>query len=309
MHRKPFQQLPFSELPAVPRRPHAFDETRVETLSLDSQPLGRLRVSVRRMGRAGPPPLLLVHGMMTSNYSWRYVMKPLAEHFDVIAPDLPGAGYTTAPTAPLTAGALATFIGEVQAAMGIEGCAAIGNSLGGYLCLRRLFDDPGAFSRLVLIHPPFFPTVPLRALNTIFKVPGARRLLRFLVHRDPVRWAFKWVHYHDETLKSLEEARTYGEPLSTNEGVASFASYLADTLRPRELVAFARDLKARPPAAPMLLLYSRMDPIVPPSFGPRLHALVPSARFEWLDDTSHFAHVDTPELVLSHVVPFLRDVL
>jgi pimeloyl-ACP methyl ester carboxylesterase len=56
----------------------------------------------------------------------------------------------------------------------------------------------------------------------------------------------------------------------------------------------------------MLLLYAREDPMVPPSVGPRLAALLPRAKFVWLDNSSHFAHVDTPELVLDHVIPFLR---
>jgi pimeloyl-ACP methyl ester carboxylesterase len=252
------------------------------------------------------PPLLLVHGLMTSSYSWRYVLEPLAERFEVIAPDLPGAGASTAcPERPHTAAALAAFLGEVQRALAIDGCRAIGNSLGGYLCLRLAADEPRAFSKLVLLHPPAFPDVRLRALNLAFKIPGTRSVLRALVHRDPLRWAHRNVHYHDESLKSLEEARAYGGPLSTAEGVGAFARYLADTLHPREMARFAKRLQASPPDTPMLLLYARQDPMVPPSVGPRLAALLPRARFEWLDESSHFAHVDTPELVLEHVLPFL----
>jgi len=302
---RPFKQGRFEDLPELPRRPHAYDRARTEDVDLDSVPFGRVRVHVRRMGSG--PPLFLVHGLMTSGYSWRYVLEPLSQHFEVIAPDLPGAGASTAcPDRPHTAAALATFLGEVQRALGIEGCAAIGNSLGGYLCLRRAVDDPRAFSRLVLLHPPAFPDLRLRALSLAFKLPGTRSLLRALVHRDPIRWAHRNVHYHDESLKSLEEARRYGDPLSTVEGVGAFARYLADTLDPREMATFVRTLQERPPETPMLLLYARQDPMVPPSVGPRLAALLPRARFAWLDDSSHFAHVDTPELVLEHVLPFLR---
>jgi len=301
----PFKQGRFADLPERPRRSHAYERARSEEHDLDSAPFGRVRVHVRRMGSG--PPLLLLHGLMTSSYSWRYVLEPLAAHFEVIAPDLPGAGASTpCPDRVHSAEALATFIGEVQRTLHIEGCAAIGNSLGGYLCLRRVVDDPTAFSRLVLLHPPAFPDFRLRALNFAFKLPGTRRLLRALVHRDPIRWAHRNVHYHDESLKSLEEARAYGTPLATIDGVSAFARYLSDTLNPSELASFAQRLAERPPETPMLLLYAREDPMVPPSVGPRLAQLLPRAQFEWLDDSSHFAHVDTPELVLDHVLPFLR---
>jgi pimeloyl-ACP methyl ester carboxylesterase len=282
--------------------------TRGDDVEFDSRPFGRVRLHVRRAGSG--PPLLLVHGMMTSSYSWRYVVRELSEHFEIIAPDMPGCGKSPPrPECPHDAASLATLIGELQGTLGIEGCLAIGNSLGGYLCLRLLYEDPKAFSKLVMIHPPYVPSVGMHALKLAFKIPGTRALLKRLVHRDPVAWGFKWVHYYDESLKSLEEARVYGEPLSTDAGVASFARYLTEPVEPSALTKFARELAKKPPDVPVLLLYARTDPIVPASNGLKLAATMPRARFVWLEDTSHFAHVDTPELVLRHAVPFLLGVV
>ena len=58
---------------------------------------------------------------------------------------------------------------------------------------------------------------------------------------------------------------------------------------------------------PLLLLYARQDPLVLPAIGEQLAALVPDARLEWLEQTSHFAHVDTPEAVLAAIRPFLAE--
>lgn len=305
MSRKPFAPIPFASLPERPRLPHDFARCDVEEVSVDSAPFGSIRVHVRSMGSG--PPLLLVHGLMTSSYSWRYVYAPLAERFRVIAPDLPGCGRTEArPDRPHSARALATFLGELQRALGIEGCAAVGNSLGGYLCLQRVLDDEHAFSRLVVVHAPAFPEPRLRALHAALDLPGARTVLRLAIHRNPLKWAFRNVHYRDETLKSLEEAREYAAPLSTHEGAAAFARWLHDALDPGELRVFAERLRTHPPSLPLLLLYAREDPMVAPSVGPRLAALLPRARFEWMDETSHFAHVDTPLRVLQRIVPFLQ---
>ena len=35
--------------------------------------------------------------------------------------------------------------------------------------------------------------------------------------------------------------------------------------------------------------------MVPPRVGEQLAALIPSAELTWMEESSHFAHVDTPE--------------
>jgi pimeloyl-ACP methyl ester carboxylesterase len=256
-------------------------------------------------------PLLLVHGYMTSSYSWRYVLEPLGRRFRVIAPDLPGNGRSApAPGRPQTAAALGTLIGELQEALKIQGCPVVGNSLGGYLCMQRALADPAAFARVAAIHPPGFPELRLRAAEVALHVPGVRAAMSWWIRRDPERWAHRNVHYRDETLKSREETGEYGRPLSTREGVYSFLGALDDTLDPSELGAYVKVLRRRRDAGerfpvPLLLAYAREDPLVPPSTGPKLAELVPDAEFRWLENTSHFAQVDTPVQVSELLIDFL----
>ena len=56
---------------------------------------GPIRWHVQRMG-AGPA-LLLLHGTGAATHSWRALAPLLAEHFTVVAPDLPGHGFTGPP--------------------------------------------------------------------------------------------------------------------------------------------------------------------------------------------------------------------
>lgn len=132
-----------------------------------------------------------------------------------------------------------------------------------------------------------------------------------MVRHDPPRWAHRNVHYYDETLKSLEEARAFGEPLATKDGAESFVRYLADSLDPAELTKFVADLKQhrdhdQPFPIPLMLIYAREDPMVPPEIGPKLHQLVPDAEFRWLERSSHFAHVDSPDRVVALTDDFLQ---
>jgi pimeloyl-ACP methyl ester carboxylesterase len=306
--RAPFRRGRFEELPERPRISHPYFEAAAEDVVVESAPFGTVRIHVVTYGPDDGPPLLLVHGLMTSSYSWRYVLGPLGDRFRLVVPDLPGCGQSEPlPGRPHSGAALAAFLGELQERLDIAGCPAVGNSLGGYLCMRRALDEPGSFARLAVIHAPAFPEPRLRALRVATRVPGAKRLLARLARRDPERWAHRNVHYHDESLKSLEEAREYGTPLSTPEGSAAFARYMADALDPRELAAFVAELERRGRfPVPLLLLYAREDPMVPPKIGPRLHALVPDAEFHWLEDSSHFAHVDSPDRTVALVTDFLN---
>jgi pimeloyl-ACP methyl ester carboxylesterase len=301
--------MPFDALPPEPRRAHVYFQTEAREVELDSRPFGKMRVHVREHG-AGPP-LLLVHGLMTTSYSWRYVMGELGRDFRVIAPDLLGAGRTDKPRATYSAEAIATWIGELSEALGIRGCDAIGNSLGGYFCMRLALRDQGAFRRLIDIHSPGVPELRLRLLHALLAPGFVRAGLARWVRRKPERFAHMNVHYFDESLKSLEEAREYGAPLATPDGACAFADYLGDALAPSALAAFVAELEVRRDAGrgfpiPLLLVYARQDPMVPPRVGERLAALIPDSKIVWLDESSHFSHVDTPERIVELSRDFFR---
>ncbi len=300
--------MPFQELPELPRLPHGYDATRSRRVTVDSVPFGRHEIHLRELGSG--PPLLLIHGLMTSSYSFRYVFEPLAEHFSVVCPDLPGAGNSDKPNVSYEPGALATWIGELCDTLSLRRVACIGNSLGGYLALRAALARPETFCCLVNVHSPGVPLVRLVALETALSLPGSKGLLRWLVQRDPERFAHQNVHYYDESLKSRQEARVYGEPLATAEGLDALHRYLSETLSPSAMGLLCRELGRRRDRGdafptPLMLLYAKRDPMVPPAVGSALSALIPGAPLVWLDETSHFPHVDSPARFLDACLPFL----
>lgn len=308
---RPFQRGSFDALPERPRLPHPYFETRAETVTVDAPGFGPTKALVRVAGSG--PPLLLVHGLMTSSYSFRYVLEPLGAHFTLYVPDLPGAGGSEGPLRPrYDPPALAGWLGALVGELGIRGCPVVANSMGGYLAMWLALTDAGAMSRLVNVHSPGIPELRLAALRAALAVPGMRAALARVVRVDPLRWAHRNVHYYDETLKSLEEARAYGEPISTPEGAAAFVKYLAETMAYSSLRAFVRQLRDRrdrgePFPVPLLLLYAEQDPMVPPRVGDVLHELIPGSRLVRLKEASHFAHVDAVERFVPPVVEFLRE--
>src|SRR5689334_747771 len=87
-------------LPATGPWPHPYYElpdAYVEVAFTDAEGTAR-RVRARHKTVGDGPPLVLVHGLMTSSYSWRYVIEKLARGYRVFTPDLVGSGKTDKPS-------------------------------------------------------------------------------------------------------------------------------------------------------------------------------------------------------------------
>ncbi|MEW5742869.1 MAG: alpha/beta hydrolase [Myxococcota bacterium] len=296
----------FTELPELPPRPHDFAS--LERRLVDARVPGLAApLSLSYVEKGLGPTLLLVHGLMTSAYSWRYVISPLAQQYRVIAIDLPGAGKSAAPEElDSTPQGLARVLEGFCDALGLDRPYVVGNSMGGYVTLWWALLHPGRIDRLLITHAPGMPQARLAALHAVLSLSASKTLFRWYT-RDHEQFALDNVHYRDESLKSREETREYARWTADDSARELFRKNLRDTMNPAVMRALpaavvrAREAKALPP---MRLLWSTWDPLVPPSFGPRYQALLPEAELVWLENTSHFMHVDTPEPVVREVLRF-----
>src|SRR6516164_2392393 len=66
--------------------------THYRTIDVDG-----LRFFYREAGPVGAPSLLLLHGFPTSSHMYRELIPALADRYHVVAPDLPGFGFSDAP--------------------------------------------------------------------------------------------------------------------------------------------------------------------------------------------------------------------
>ena len=136
------------------------------------------------------PPLVLLHGIGCSHRVWSPVVAALAEHFDVIAVDLPGFGDSP----PLAAGvephpaALADAVATFLDGLGIVAPTVAGNSLGGWVALELADVRPTA--SLVLISPaglwpgstPLYNRLSLRGTRWLART-WVKPLSRLVNHR------------------------------------------------------------------------------------------------------------------------------
>ena len=119
---------------------------------------GGLRWHVQVVGSG--PVVLLVHGTGASTHSWRGVIADLAPHFTVVAPDLPGHGFTERlPDAQMTLHGMAQALAVLIGAINLEPSIAVGHSAGAPVVMRTAIDGgirPRAIISLNGALLPFF---------------------------------------------------------------------------------------------------------------------------------------------------------
>jgi len=101
------------------------------------------------------PTLVLLHGYPQTWYEWREVMPALAEHYTVIAPDLPGAGRSDAPAGGYDKKDLAADIHGLLAQIGRDrDIRLVGHDIGTMVAYSYAAAYPRDVRKLVLSEAP-----------------------------------------------------------------------------------------------------------------------------------------------------------
>ena len=115
-----------------------------------------LRLHARVGGRAGAPPLLLVHGFPQSHVMWHRVARALAPHYRIVLPDLRGYGRSDKPRgdadhANYGKRTMAADLVALMRSLGFERFFVAGHDRGGRVAHRLALDHAGAVAKLAVI--------------------------------------------------------------------------------------------------------------------------------------------------------------
>lgn len=98
-------------------------------------------------------PVILVHGLGTSSLYMVPTAKRLAQHFRVLAPDLPGFGHSSKPRHALSLPALAEVLAGWMSQVAIDRAVMVGNSFGCQVIAEFGLRYPRRLDRAVLMGP------------------------------------------------------------------------------------------------------------------------------------------------------------
>ena len=150
-------------------------------------------------GSGTGPPALLLHGLGSCAVDYERLMRGLRHyHRRLIAPDLPGHGFSPMPAAGMDPDALSAALLEVVDQVLHEPAVVFGNSLGGMAAIRFAAERPDRAKALVLASPGGAPMLEaeLAAFLGGFQLQTYAEALdfadRFLGRPNPMRIPFAW---------------------------------------------------------------------------------------------------------------------
>ncbi len=248
------------------------------------------------------PVMFLLHGTGAATHSWRGMLPLLAEHFTVVAPDLPGHGFTArgGQTLPAMAKAVAGLMGELD----LKPKIVVGHSAGAAIGLRMVLNGLVDAKAVVGLSPALLPFPGLAAklfptmAKLLFLNPFAPYIFARMAGptREVARFMLKSTGSHLDGDGVDYYARLFRKPGHIAGTIGMMASWDLEPLK--------HDLPGL--KVPLIVIHGDGDTAIPLAKAREAAALVPGARFEVLEGLGHLAHEEMPEQVAGMIFDFVR---
>jgi len=252
------------------------------------------RVFYREAGAPGSPTLLLLHGFPSSSHMYRELIPRLADRYHLVAPDLPGFGFTHSPGRgefAYTFDNLAKVTAGFTDAIGLERYAIYVFDYGAPVGFRLALARPERVTAIISQNGNAYEEGLSTAWDPIQAywrepTPERREVVRALLTPEFTRW--QYVHgVADESLVAPEsytlDAALLARPDNDEIQLDLFLDYASNVaLYPEFHRYFA---EAQPP---LLAVWGRNDPFFLPAGAEAYRRDLPNATVR-LYDTGHFA--------------------
>jgi pimeloyl-ACP methyl ester carboxylesterase len=248
----------------------------------------------------GGPPVLLVHGWLSSSRLWEQLAARLAQRFTVYTLDLSGFGESDKPLSGYGVRNGSRLLYAFCAHFGLTRTGVIGHDLGGDMAVKLAADHPDVVGRLALVATPAdeeqidLPTplwlATLPVLGPIFYTLG--RLAQ------PVRKV--WMRPFVADPRDLTEEVVEDAGRSTPAAVSKTLSVARREISRGRLARQARIIKI-----PLLLIAGEEDQIVDPQAVGVWARSVDQAEVCLLDECGHLPMIERTAEFNAQVLAFL----
>lgn len=264
-----------------------------------------VRIHFQEAGDAKAPHMILIHGFISSNLVWNEVFLPLARSgFHVIAPDLPGYGYSDKPRyGEYTIASQARAVLGLMDRLGIGRATIVGASYGGAVAATLALDYPDRVANLVLVGAVTNDEPKKKLLLRLAGVP----LLGDIA--TPLFLGSRWI-----LRKRTEEVyRRLGYPV--DERKLEARHHLLETANThRAMIRTVRrwradriEREASLIRQPTLLVWGEEDTHIPVNNAFKLRDAIPNSRLFVFRRSGHLPPTEYPEKFVEAVTEFCQN--
>jgi len=253
-----------------------------------------LNVFYREAGGGDAPVVLLLHGFPTSSHMFRGLIPALADRYRVIAPDLPGFGFSDAPARgsfSYTFTHLAEVIDRFTEVLGLGRFALFVFDYGAPVGFRIALKHPDRIAAIITQNGNAYEAGLSEGWNPIeayWREPTAknRAALRDFLKPETTKW--QYVHGVGDQSLVAPESYTLDSALLARPGndeiqLDLFLDYASNVALYPDFQAYLRT--HRPP---LLAVWGKNDPFFLPPGAEAFRRDVPNAEIRFYD-TGHFA--------------------
>jgi pimeloyl-ACP methyl ester carboxylesterase len=245
------------------------------------------------------PTFVLIHGFLSSTFSYRRLIPLLAKENRVVAVDLPPFG-RSGKTSSFTYSYrnLASLVIGLLELLGIKNVILVGHSMGGQIALNIIKQKPDFAQRVVLLCSSGY--LERSKLHLIFSsyIPFFSMYVKYYLAKQGVRKNLLNVVY-DHSMIDEEMMLGYEQPFYDNQ----IFTALTKMIRHREGDLSSEDLQALDTKS--LLIWGKQDKVVPLHIGERLHEDLRNSKLITFDQTGHLLPEERPEQVKEHIFQFI----
>ena len=253
---------------------------------------------VQEFGAPDAPVVLLLHGTGAATHSWAGLAPRLADHFRVVAPDLPGHGFTDPlPAGRLSLPGMAAAIRDLLRSLDLSPDLVVGHSAGAAILVRLCLD--GLAPRLLVALNGALTPFPGLA-SVLF--PGLARML-FLNPVTPRIFAWTADRPAVERLIRGTGSRLDARGLELYRRLFRRPGHVAGALGMManwNLAALDREIGRL--AVPTLLLVGGDDKAIAPETAFALKDRLPQARVRLIRNLGHLAHEEDPARIADAIL-------
>ena len=248
----------------------------------------------------GGPPVLLIHGWLSSSRIWEGLAGRLAQRFTVYSLDLTGFGESDKPLSGYGVRNGSRLLYSFCAHFGLVRTSVVAHDLGGNMAVKLAADHPDVVGRLILVSVPaneeqidlptplWLATLPI--LGPLFYALGkALRPLR-------VMWMKPFVSDPDDLTEDILEDAAQSTPAAVQKSLSTTRREISGGRLARQ----ARILKV-----PILLIAGEEDQIVDPQAVSTWADIADSAEIALIEECGHLPMLERTSEFNANVLAFL----